>query len=470
MTEGYNADSKATDDAPAAPTRGYIDGCFDIMHSGHYNAIRQAKCICNTLVVGIHSDAEIEENKALPVMKECERYALLEHIKWIDEILQDVPYSPELATLERARADFCIHGDDMPVNSQGVCAYDEMRLAGRLRIVKRTEGVSTTDMIGRLLTLSRQHHNPPKPSSPTSGYRVGAEDAIKQLTGTMPSSPLQGWSIAPGTAGKPGFNLECEDDMCATASEAACTSLVDSLVAKYGMSADDEALLRAKVRVAEDRSTPKSPDRKDSDVGVRAKAPVQLLASTRRLVEFASSKQPMEGDKVVYVSGSFDMFHIGHAQLLKDAAALGTFLLVGIHEDLTVRQSKGPSFPVMNLTERVLNVCACKWVDEVIIGAPRGVTEDLIKTWDIDVVARGIKHQRNESCLKDKGDHYSIPKQRNIFVEVPSMWPDLCHDTIVERIMTSRQSYLKRNADRAKREDVYYAKKSENLKDLKELL
>jgi len=284
----------------------------------------------------------------------------------------------------------------------------------------------------------------------------------------MPSSPLQGWSIAPGTAGKPGFNLEPpEDDMCATASEAAATSLVDSLVAKYGMSADDEALLRAKVRVVEDRTTPKSPERKESDAGVRAKAPVQLLASTRRLVEFASSKQPKEGDKVVYVSGSFDMFHIGHAQLLKDAAALGTFLLVGIHEDLTVRQSKGPSFPVMNLTERVLNVCACKWVDEVIIGAPRGVTEDLIKTWDIDVVARGIKHSRNEGCLKEKADHYSIPKQRNIFVEVPSMWPDLCHDTIVERIMTSRQSYLKRNADRAKREDVYYAKKSE--KDMKEI-
>merc|ERR1719473_1356192 len=87
------------DSASAAPqcTRGYIDGCFDIMHSGHYNAIRQAKCICDTLVVGIHSDAEIEENKALPVMKQNERYALLEHIKWIDEVLHDVPYSPEMA-------------------------------------------------------------------------------------------------------------------------------------------------------------------------------------------------------------------------------------------------------------------------------------------------------------------------------------------------------------------------------------
>merc|ERR1719247_2068717 len=102
------------------------------------------------------------------------------------------------------------------------------------------------------------------------------------------------------------------------------------------------------------------------------------------------------------------MFHVGHAQFLKDAKAQGTFLLVGIHEDLTVRQAKGPSFPVMNLTERVLNVCACKWVDEVIIGAPRGVTEDLLKTWDIHFVAHGSGHLRNRDC--EDADHYSIPK------------------------------------------------------------
>jgi ethanolamine-phosphate cytidylyltransferase len=25
------------------PTRGFVDGCFDLMHSGHFNALRQAK-------------------------------------------------------------------------------------------------------------------------------------------------------------------------------------------------------------------------------------------------------------------------------------------------------------------------------------------------------------------------------------------------------------------------------------------
>jgi ethanolamine-phosphate cytidylyltransferase len=294
------------------------------MHSGHFNAIRQAKSICDTLIVGIHSDPEIEENKALPVMKQNERYALLDHIKWIDEIVYDVPYSPLISTLEKARADFCIHGDDMPVNSEGVCAYDEMKLAGKLRIVKRTEGVSTTDIIGRLLTLQGSSCEHEEKSM--LGKRLHPEDAIERLTSKQ--SP----QVCPPL----------------TAEE------IDNLVAKYQMSPVDAASLRESLGSVS--SSVESPPTAD-DV-VRTKAPVQLLASTRRLVEFASSKQPSDGDRLVYVSGSFDMFHVGHAQFLKDAKALGSFLLVGIQDDATVKRSKGSSFPVMNLTERVLNVCA----------------------------------------------------------------------------------------------------------------
>lgn len=443
---------------PEGPTRGYIDGCFDIMHSGHYNAIRQAKCICDTLVVGIHSDTEIEENKALPVMKQPERYALLDHIKWIDEILYDVPYSPELATIERARADFCVHGDDMPVNAQGFCAYDEMRLAGKLRIVARTEGVSTTDMIGRLLTLSRHQHGPARASSPM-GIRVGAEQAIQQLA-SMPdprsraeskdglppspiSSPLNARSLATS------LQILAEGD-------SSSSSAVENLITKYGISADDADLLRKSCTSAECAKT--TGEAASSEV--RAKAPVQLLASTRRLVEFASSRQPTKDDRIVYVSGSFDMFHVGHAQFLKDAKASGTFLLVGVQEDITVRNAKGPSFPVMNLTERVLNVCACKWVDEVIIGAPKAVTEDIVKTWGIHVVAQGSGHQKSMTLTQDI-DYFKVPKEKGMYVQVPSKWPDICHDTIVQRIISSRQSYLKRNKDRAKREDDYYDKKAD---------
>ena len=62
-----------------------LDGCFDIMHSGHYNAIRQAKALTDILVVGVHSDEEIRKHKGPPVMNDEERLATVRACKWVDE-------------------------------------------------------------------------------------------------------------------------------------------------------------------------------------------------------------------------------------------------------------------------------------------------------------------------------------------------------------------------------------------------
>ena len=48
---------------------------------------------------------------------------------------------------------------------------------------------------------------------------------------------------------------------------------------------------------------------------------------------------------------------------------------------------------------------------------------------------------------------FEVPKKSGIYKELQSRWPDLCHDTVVERIIRGREQYLTRNKDRAKRED-----------------
>ena len=71
------------------PMRIYIDGCWDVCHSGHYNAIRQARNLGGKnviLIAGIHSDKEIEINKRKPVMNNQERTAIIKGCKWVDEI------------------------------------------------------------------------------------------------------------------------------------------------------------------------------------------------------------------------------------------------------------------------------------------------------------------------------------------------------------------------------------------------
>jgi ethanolamine-phosphate cytidylyltransferase len=76
---------------------------------------------------------------------------------------------------------------------------------------------------------------------------------------------------------------------------------------------------------------------------------------------------------------------VGHVAFLEKARALGTFLYVGVHDDPSTCNVLGGNFPVMNMNERVLNVLACKWVDEVIIGAPFVITSDLLTTLHVQV-------------------------------------------------------------------------------------
>lgn len=55
------------------PIRVYMDGCFDMMHYGHCNALRQARALGDQLVVGVVSDKEITANKGPPVTPLHER-------------------------------------------------------------------------------------------------------------------------------------------------------------------------------------------------------------------------------------------------------------------------------------------------------------------------------------------------------------------------------------------------------------
>lgn len=62
---------------------------------------------------------------------------------------------------------------------------------------------------------------------------------------------------------------------------------------------------------------------------------------------------------------------------------------MGLHTDPIVNMYKGSNYPIMNLQERVLSVLACKYVSEVVIGAPYVVSKDLVDHFNISVVVHG---------------------------------------------------------------------------------
>lgn len=111
----------------------YMDGAFDVVHSGHYNAIRQAKELCHTLVVGVNSDQDILKHKGPPIMDIKERATLVEACKWTDEVAADTPYVPDLELIDKLNCQCVAHGDDIIYGPDGKSIYSPFEDAGRMR-------------------------------------------------------------------------------------------------------------------------------------------------------------------------------------------------------------------------------------------------------------------------------------------------------------------------------------------------
>lgn len=96
----------------------------------------------------------------------------------------------------------------------------------------------------------------------------------------------------------------------------------------------------------------------------------------------------IQGNKIVFTNGCFDILHQGHVDYLQQAAQLGDRLIVAINSDESVSILKGKHRPIQHQESRSHVVAALGCVDAVII-FDESTPLRLIQSLTPDVLAKG---------------------------------------------------------------------------------
>lgn len=86
--------------------------------------------------------------------------------------------------------------------------------------------------------------------------------------------------------------------------------------------------------------------------------------------------------------GTFDVFHVGHVNILERAKAMGDYLIVGVSSDQLNMSKKGRN-PIYREDDRMHIIKALGCVDEVFFEHSLELKGEYIKKYDADVLVMG---------------------------------------------------------------------------------
>jgi D-beta-D-heptose 7-phosphate kinase/D-beta-D-heptose 1-phosphate adenosyltransferase len=120
----------------------FTNGVFDILHTGHFELLAEAKALGGKLIVGINSDASVKRLKGedRPINDAVKRVRQLEILPWVDRVVlfsDDTPYE----LIKKLKPHVIVKGGDYTVEQ--VVGHD----LAPVHLVPTVEGYSTTQII-----------------------------------------------------------------------------------------------------------------------------------------------------------------------------------------------------------------------------------------------------------------------------------------------------------------------------------
>ena len=126
---------------------GFTNGCFDLLHPGHLQCLREAAKLCDKLIVGLNDDASVKRLKgdSRPIQSETMRAMILSHLPFVDAVMlfsEDTPAN----LIEAITPEILIKGGDYS-ESEIVGADHVIKNGGKVQTIPLLDGHSTTAIL-----------------------------------------------------------------------------------------------------------------------------------------------------------------------------------------------------------------------------------------------------------------------------------------------------------------------------------
>lgn len=129
---------------------GFTNGCFDIIHPGHIQYLREAKGLCDFLIIGLNSDVSVKSirGESRPINRQEDRAIILDAFEMVDCVIifdEDTPYK----LIELIKPDILIKGGDWEIKN--IIGSDiVLKNGGEVFSLKYKDGYSTTNIIDKI--------------------------------------------------------------------------------------------------------------------------------------------------------------------------------------------------------------------------------------------------------------------------------------------------------------------------------
>lgn len=129
-----------------------LNGSFDLLHAGHLHFLNSAKEQGDILIVGLNSDSSIKKYKSedRPIIKQDDRASMLAALGMVDHVVIFDETDP-VALLEEIKPNVHVNGAEY--GEECVEAETVKKNGGRLHLIGRVEGLSTTEIVEKIKNL-----------------------------------------------------------------------------------------------------------------------------------------------------------------------------------------------------------------------------------------------------------------------------------------------------------------------------